>query len=538
MRRTVVALLCLAGALVAPAGAAAFPDTRYENQCQYFDPFWRPVPLTFGGQLTNGSGTELLPGAQLSVGDTVRLTGGIVSASLPSWMPTFAYEAGMIPLGDGSLPVQGWLALEATNTVEGITTVPFDTVARTHVELAPGGIVDEERSYIRVDRASLAQQTWTATGGDVTVRQALAESLAPVPLDDGGTRRPWGSLFVDAELTFPSGEEFHLYMDCLPGKQVRDGETHTDELPPALGEFRVPGFSGAVAGVDLEDEVDADLLTSAGPPRTVAGAQAVLTSSAIRLRLNEAQRDAWFGDATSVAITGSVNLTGARSAEQTQAVTVDRTVSVAPTGAVTLTLPLPDTTWTATTGDGIDVAGDRRLTLSATAGGVTRQLVLSRVSPTGPYPFARILRAGAAPTPIVRNPPQDPPPFNPPPVVTPLPTVTPQPTPTPKAGKAGVASKSLKVKSNRVSASLSCTGQTTCRGTLKLRTAVKVKKKFVTLTKTVRYTVGAGKKKTVRLSLSKAGKQYLRGKKKRVSVVLQVKPASGKTVTKRLRLTR
>ena len=110
-------------------------------------------------------------------------------------------------------------------------------------------------------------------------------------------------------------------------------------------------------------------------------------------------------------------------------------------------------------------------------------------------------------------------------------------TPTPKAGVAGVASKSLKVKSNRVSASLSCTGQTTCRGTVVLRSAVKVKKQFVTLTKSVKYTVGAGKKVAVRLTLSSAGKRYVRGKK-RLSVVLDVKPASGKTVSKKLTLSR
>jgi len=120
--------------------------------------------------------------------------------------------------------------------------------------------------------------------------------------------------------------------------------------------------------------------------------------------------------------------------------------------------------------------------------------------------------------------------------VQPTPTVT--PVPTPKAGVAGVASKSLKVKSGRVSTSLSCTGQTTCRGTVVLRSAVKVKKQFVTLTKSAKYTVGAGKKATVRLKLSSAGKKYVRGAKQRFSVVLDVKPASGKTLSKKLTLSR
>ena len=148
---------------------------------------------------------------------------------------------------------------------------------------------------------------------------------------------------------------------------------------------------------------------------------------------------------------------------------VEETLAVAAAGPVTLTLPLPDTTWTAATGDGIDVAGSRVITLDAAANGVTRRLVLTRTSVTDPYPFARILRPGAAPHPD-RAPAVEPDAG----ARTPTPTVTPVPTATPKAGVAGVASKSLKVKSNRVSTSLSCTGQTTCRGTVVLRSAVKV----------------------------------------------------------------
>ena len=165
---------------------------------------------------------------------------------------------------------------------------------------------------------------------------------------------------------------------------------------------------------------------------------------------------------------------------------VDETLAVAAAGPVTLTLPLPDTDWTAATGDGIDIAGSRVITLDATANGVTRRLVLTRTSVTDPYPFARILRPGATPTPIVR------PPSNPTPVVAADADGDAGPDRDAQAGVAGVASKSLKVKSNRVSVSLSCTGQTTCRGTVVLRSAVKVKKQFVTLTKSAKYTVGAG----------------------------------------------
>jgi hypothetical protein len=534
MRRTALALLLLAGVLVAPASSAA--SSTFENQCQYsYDRYWRPVPLVFDGRLTDGSGTTLAPGAQLAVGDTVQFRDGTVSALLPSWIVTFAYESSMIPLGDGQLPVKAWLALEATNTAEGVTApIPLTTVARTHVVLTPAGLVDEAQSSIWVESAPIPAQSWTATGGEVAVRQALGESLAPVPArPDGSTVRPRGSLYVDAALTFPSGEQFHLYLDCLQGAQVDQGEAHTDALPGVLGQFRVPGYSGTVDATPLAGAVDADLLTGAGPMRAAAGAVATLRSSVLRLRLTDAQRDAWFGNATSIRLDGTLALAGTRSVERTQTVDVEAALPVSGTGPVTLTVPLPDTAWTAATGDGVDIAGGRVLTLDATAGGVTRRLVLTRTSATDPYPFGRILRPGATPTPIDRDPP---------PVVTPVPTVTPPappltPQPAPRAGRAGVASKALKVKANRVSASLSCTGETTCRGTVKLRSAKKVKKKFVVLTRAVKYTVGAGKKATVRLTLSSTGRKHVRGKK-RVSVVLDVKPASGKTVSKKLTLSR
>ena len=114
-----------------------------------------------------------------------------MSALLPSWIVTFAYESGMIPLGDGELPVKAWLALEATNTAEGVTApIPLTTVARTNVVLTPSGLVDEARSSIWVEAAPIPTQSWTATGGEVAVRQALGESLAADSGRPGRRHRP------------------------------------------------------------------------------------------------------------------------------------------------------------------------------------------------------------------------------------------------------------------------------------------------------------------------------------------------------------
>ena len=103
------------------------------------------------------------------------------------------------------------------------------------------------------------------------------ESLGPIPArPDGSTLRPRGSLYVDAALTFPSGELFHLYLDCLQGQQVNQGATHTDALPGVLGQFRVPGYGGTVDAAPVTGAVDADLLTGAGPSRAASGAAATL----------------------------------------------------------------------------------------------------------------------------------------------------------------------------------------------------------------------------------------------------------------------
>ena len=400
MRRAVSLLLLLTGALAAPvSSAAAFPDATFGNQCQYsYDRYWRPVPMIFGGTLTDGAGKELASGTRLAVGDTVRLQGGTVSAVLPSWILPFAYDSGMIALGDGELPVRAWLALEATNTAEGVTApIALTTVARTHVEVTASNQVDEERSSIVVVQAPVPTQTWTATGGEVRVRQAVGESLPPIPVGrDGADVRVRGSLFVEASL---SGD-LKLFMDCLQGDQVAQGSSFSDALPGTLGVFAVPGWSGAVDGVPVSGAVDADVLLSQAPPRAEVGEGASMSGATLRLRLTEAQRTAWLGSATSVPVTGAVVVHGARSAEGNQSVPVSRTIAVGASGPVTVSLPLAASTWTSAGDDGIDLRSDRVISLDAAVGGATRTLTLTRVTAADPYPFARLLRS-VAPTPIV-----------------------------------------------------------------------------------------------------------------------------------------
>ena len=191
MRRAVVALLLLAGALVAPASSAA--STQFENQCQYsYDRYWRPVPLVFDGRLTDGSGTELTPGAQLAVGDTVRSRGGTVSALLPSWIVTFAYESSMIPLGDGAVARQGVARArgdEHGGRRHARRSRSTRSPARTSCWRRAGSWTRRgPRSGWRPH--PIPTQSWTATGGEVAVRQALGESLGPIPVAPGRQPRP------------------------------------------------------------------------------------------------------------------------------------------------------------------------------------------------------------------------------------------------------------------------------------------------------------------------------------------------------------
>ncbi len=503
--------------------------------------------MVFGGTLTDGSGTELPPTASLAVEDTVRLQNGTVSAILPTWIIEFAYASEIIGVGTTDLPVRAWLALEATNTEQGITPpIPLQTTARAHVVLTPGGVVDVEQSSLIVIQAPVPTQAWTATGGEVQVRQALGESLPPLPVGrDGADVQVRGSLYVEASL----GAAGRLYLDCLQGLQVDQGETHTDGLPGTVGAFGVPGWTGSVGATPVPGPVDADLLHNEGPRRAGLDQQAVLSGASLRLRLTDAQREAWVGDATSVLVAGRLTIDGGRSAEQSQELTVARTATLPADGPAVLSLPLPNSTWTATTDGGIDLRGARVLALDATVGGETRTLTLTRISPSAPYPFARVLRPGAPRKPIptpTASPTQTP---TPPPVATaspqptavptPAPTATPAPAPAPAATVA-VRSSKLKLASRRVAVSLRCSGTATCKGTARLRTAAKVKlgkraKRVVALTGSVRYSVPAGRTATVKLTLSADGRALLKRRSSSVSVRSCVRRAAA-AVTRRLTL--
>ena len=110
---------------------------------------------------------------------------------------------------------------------------------------------------------------------------------------------------------------------------------------------------------------------------------------------------------------------------------------------------------------------------------------------------------------------------------TPQPTASPAPptptaTPTPPAIKAPagrVGSTRLTAsRGGRIELRVTCPqGSSTCRGTINVRSASKIKlgkrSKIVTLTRPARYTIAPGKRRTVLLSLSKDGRAALKRKR-------------------------
>jgi hypothetical protein len=113
----------------------------------------------------------------------------------------------------------------------------------------------------------------------------------------------------------------------------------------------------------------------------------------------------------------------------------------------------------------------------------------------------------------------------------------------PPASLTTVRSTRLRVKGRRVAVSLRCTGTAACKGKLRLRTAAKVRfgkkkaKRVLTLTSMAKYSLQAGTRATVRLSLARRGRSYMAAHRK-VRVALEVKPASGVPSKRKLTLRR
>jgi hypothetical protein len=585
LSRIGVAALCAAALLALPSIASAAPTTN-TNSCQYYyDSLWRDMDVSMDGVVSAGAGAAM------------TVASPTVNVSLPEWLVKYGFDFGILKGGYNEIPVEVWFATRGTNTTEGTRILNFETLANT--DITASGDIFVDATPIEYNVPALPAQTWTRRGGPVQLRQAGGGSLPPLPIGPGGRlQQPKGSLVISAHigpvtitLDCMPGRSIGQGSDFVEATPAPFGVVDA----PALSCLSALPTGGV--RMEMADErVLANF--SAGAGYSYAPAVSYRLTNAYLRSLFDAGRLAVGDNSLALSFTAAVDGRGVRSVLSGPPVG-PVTVRVGPGGTPIRVFAVNGGTitesddlaglarlaaWTGPAGStplgftlgGIDslavdgVSGPvkpygplyARATITPAGRGAVNGLSYDCVSGTvtvndavayselGNQPGGDQGRYAIAGYPLdpfaiaYHEPVVEPRPTvtaTPTAVITPVPTVAPAPAPPEsaplKAGKAGVASKSLKLKANRVSASLSCTGATTCRGTVKLRSAKKVKKKFVVLTKSVKYTVRAGKKATVRLKLSGTGTKYVRGKK-RISVVLDVKPASGKTVSKKLTLSR
>jgi hypothetical protein len=94
-----------------------------------------------------------------------------------------------------------------------------------------------------------------------------------------------------------------------------------------------------------------------------------------------------------------------------------------------------------------------------------------------------------------------------------------------------VRSSALRASGRKVAVALACAGAP-CKGTLSVRTASKVGGRIVTVTRPASYSLAAGRRATVKLTLSAQGRKLLRARN--LKVRLTVAPAGGTASSKRL----
>src|ERR1700742_4261707 len=158
------------------------------------------------------STTDALPGQQVS------LSAGTLNFEIPEYLIKDGYAVGLLHAGANTISITGWVAIKATNTVEGVRLIgPVTTTATTTITVDPGAddayVGSTPPAYTPPD---LPATTWTATGGDIVFSQAGAGALGSLPLNSGGgMRRVVGSLVV--QMFFNGGTAVNSVFDCQPG---------------------------------------------------------------------------------------------------------------------------------------------------------------------------------------------------------------------------------------------------------------------------------------------------------------------------------
>jgi hypothetical protein len=122
----------------------------------------------------------------------------------------------------------------------------------------------------------------------------------------------------------------------------------------------------------------------------------------------------------------------------------------------------------------------------------------------------------------------------------PSPRPTPRPSPTPGRLSIGGAAR---VVGNNVQLNVACAGQSTCAGKLELdaiagKASKHAKKPKLIVVAKGRYSVPAGKTRTIELALTKAGEKLLSRHHGKLTTTLKVTPTAGRRATHKLKLVR
>jgi hypothetical protein len=574
---TAAALAAWCGAVTAPAHAAA----TNSNSCQYsYDGYWRDMDVTVVG-------TPSVTSAQ--PGDTITLGAQDLDAALPAWLSEYGYNLGLLQAGRNEIPVKVWIAIRGTNTTQGVQYHEVETVAVTTI--TTNGATFLSATPIEYTIPAVPDLHWTARGGPVEFRQGGSGTLPQLPVGPNGRlQQPRGSLYIEASLGQAS-----IGFDCVSGVFIAQGAERTETAPAPFATVDVPSFTclSALPAASNAAPVSLDFVRERGLPAAHEG-QGYSYAPAVRYSLPSAYLHSLF-DAGRLAVGDNVvnlKLTAAVSGVVLTG-TAQAMVNVSNGGATIgdLVGTARLSPWTGTPTTTVDFAAGvpgalgplsvdgvlgtvrpygslygrvtitppggsvNRLSLDCVSGKVTlaggtppaySELGNQATGDAGRYVIAANTLDPFATTfiePKVTEKPIPTATATPAATASPAPTVTPAPTVVPaKPGVAKVKSTKLKVSGSRVSVSLSCTGGATCKGTLSLKTAAKLKlgkkaKRIITLSGSLKYSVAVGKSATVRLSLSKDARSLLKTRKK-LSVRLAVKPATGSATSKALTLSK
>ena len=370
-------LTALALALLAPAAASAgtaITPNACLNSADAVDTYRQQsgtivATSTLVADPDHPSTTEALAGQQ------VDLSAGTFDFEIPEYLIKDGYAVGLLHAGPNTIEVKAWVAVKATNTVEGVQLIgPVTTQATTTVSVHAGDDSYESSTPPVYTLPVLPPTTWTATGGDITFSQADGGAIGTLPLNSGGGMRSVaGSLVV--QMFFNGGTTVNSVFDCQPGEVISEeyeGIGSTFLVAPAVAVDSEAGPQNVTCinevgrfGMRELDPAGIELTADPFPEDYVEGSPFTLTGTRMKVTLSPetVKTLAAFTDGGTALIAPDqsyplaiwVTLAGANTTQGTQTLQSTTTyalheISAGVWEAAEITVDLPDTTWSPTGG--------------------------------------------------------------------------------------------------------------------------------------------------------------------------------------------